>query len=58
MRKPEWNEEYAVKFTLDGHEFSTRKGYGFMCEFEAKDEAKRVKAKGAKKIKIYIQKWN
>lgn len=58
MKRLNWNEEFAISFTLDNKNFSTPKGRGFFAKFEAEIEAKRLKAKGATKIKIYVQKWN
>ena len=56
MKKLEWNEEYAIRFSLDNKHFSTPKGKGFIAKFDAEDEVKRLKAKGAVNIEIYIQK--
>lgn len=58
MKKLEWNEEYTIRFSLDNKHFSTPKGKGFIAKFDAENEVKRLKAKGAVNIEIYIQKWN
>lgn len=58
MKKLNWNEEYAIKFELNGHKFSSPVGKGFTCRFEVDDEIKRLKAKGVTNISIYVRKWN
>lgn len=58
MKKLEWNEEYAIRFVLDGKRFSTPNGKGFMAFFEAENEKKRLEEKGATEIEIIIRKWN
>lgn len=58
MKKLGWNEEYAIRFSLNNKHFSTPKGKGFIAKFVAEDEVKRLEAKGAVNIEIYIQKWN
>ena len=58
LRKLNWNEEYAIKFVLNGHKFSTPNGTGYAFRFDLEDEIKRLKSKGASNIKVYIRKWN
>lgn len=40
MKKLEWNEEFYLTFELNGKNFSTPSGCGFMAYFEASDEKK------------------
>lgn len=57
MRKLDWNEEYSITFENDFTKFSRPVGKGWSTLFEARDEKKRLEAKGFKNIKIVILRW-
>lgn len=58
MKQLDWNEEFYIRFELDGKSFCTPSGRGFVTRFEVESEKRRLISRGASHVVIAVRKWS